>query len=153
MIRTGRRLRLCVTLLVLNLVFIWGNSLLPGSISGGLSNLLRDLLAPLFGGSPGGSTGRGLLRKLAHFTEFMTLGMCLRWLCGMLLRKYPLQLLLAATAAFFTACIDETIQLFVPGRGPGILDVGIDTLGAFFGIALLSVIYHLKKTKFKELIS
>lgn len=38
MIRTDKRLRLCVTLLVLILVFIWGNSLMPGEVSQAISN-------------------------------------------------------------------------------------------------------------------
>ena len=36
------------------------------------------------------------------------------------------------------ASIDETIQLFVPGRGPHIRDVGIDSFGVLMGIAILS---------------
>ena len=35
------------------------------------------------------------------------------------------------------ACIDETIQVFVPGRGPGLRDVAIDCLGVLLGIVLL----------------
>lgn len=42
-------------------------------------------------------------------------------------------------------CVDETIQRFVPDRGPSILDVGIDTLGAAFGVAMLLLIYYISK--------
>ena len=145
MIRTKSRLRLCVTLLMVNLAFIWGNSLLPGELSGAFSDWVRDLIAPLFGSSPGESTGGGLLRKLAHFTEFLALGMCLRWLYGMLVQKQPWQMAFSAGSAIVTACIDETIQVFVPGRGPGLMDVGLDSLGAVLGITLLSVIHHYRK--------
>lgn len=150
MIRTKTRLGLCITLLVINICFIWGNSLLPGEISGMISNWLRDLLAPLFGSKPGESTGGGLLRKLAHFTEFMTLGLCLRWLWGMVLQKLPKQLILSLSAAFLTACIDETIQAFVPGRGPGFRDVMIDTAGAVLGIMILTLIHYSKSRKLEE---
>ena len=150
MIRTKTRLGLCITLLVINICFIWGNSLLPGEISGMISNWLRDLLAPLFGSKPGESTGGGLLRKLAHFTEFMTLGLCLRWLWGMVLQKLPKQLILSLSAAFLTACIDETIQAFVPGRGPGFRDVMIDTAGAVLGIMILTLIHCSKSKKLEE---
>lgn len=151
MIRTNTRLRLCIALLLVNIAFIWGNSLLPGSISGALSDWVRDLLAPLFGGKPGQSTGGGLLRKLAHFTEFMTLGLCLRWLWGMIFPKLTRQLVFSFSAAFLTACIDETIQVFVPGRGPGIRDVLIDTAGAILGIGLLSLIHYCKIKKLEEI--
>ena len=50
MIRTDKRLRLCYCLLVLNLAFIWGNSLLPGEVSDAFSDWVKELLASLFPG-------------------------------------------------------------------------------------------------------
>lgn len=150
MIHTKARLRLCLTLLTVNLVFIWGNSLLPGQISGALSNWLKDLLAPLFGGESGGGGG-GLLRKLAHFAEFACLGMCLRWLFGMVRQKRWEQLLFPFLAGGAAACIDETIQIFVPDRGPGIKDVGIDTSGVILGILIISLAHFLKVRKSNSL--
>lgn len=150
MIRTKTRLGLCIALLLINIAFIWGNSLLPGEISGMVSDWVRDLLAPLFGSKPGDGVGGGLLRKLAHFTEFMTLGLCLRWLWGMVLQKLPTQLIFSFLAAFLTACIDETIQVFIPGRGPGIRDVMIDTAGAVLGITILTLIHYVKLKHLEE---
>lgn len=141
MICTKKRLRICIALLILILTFIWGNSLLPGEVSGAFSDWVRDLLATLFTGENAPSGGGGLLRKLAHFTEFAALGMCLCWLTGML-RKAPIQALLGG---FLVACVDETIQCFVPNRGPGLLDVGLDTCGAAVGIALLLTAHTLIK--------
>ena len=133
MIRTEKRLRLCILLLILILAFIWGNSLLPGRVSGALSDWVKDMLSMLFPGDKPASTGGGLLRKIAHLSEFTALGMCLCWLTGML-KKHPLLALLSGMAA---ACVDETIQRFVPDRGPSILDVGIDTCGVILGILIL----------------
>ena len=144
MIRTKARLRLCITLIVCNLVFIWGNSLLPSEISGAFSDWVKNLLAPLFGWTEESSGGGGLLRKLAHFTEFATLGVCLRWLLGMMDTKRWRQMLIPLAVAFVTACIDETIQLFIPLRGPGVKDVIIDTAGATLGIVILSLAQHFK---------
>ena len=138
--RTNTRLRLCVTLLVLNLLFIWGNSLLPGEISGAVSLWLKNLLK--FGGEDSQS-GHGLLRKLAHFTEFTCLGVWCAWLWGMLGRKPWLALL----SGFGAACVDEFIQMFVPHRGPGIQDVLIDSSGVCFGVAVLYLIHSLVKKK------
>ena len=110
MIATKKRLRLATALLIVNLAFIWGNSLLPGELSGALSQWLKELLH--FGGEDP-STGHGLLRKIAHFTEFACLGACLSWLLGMLKKSKWLPLLFG----FLAACLDETIQVFVPDRG------------------------------------
>jgi len=133
MIRTDKRIRLCTALLVCNLIFIWGNSLLPGEVSGAISDWVRDLLASLFASGPETSAPGGLLRKLAHFTEFTALGMLLCWRFGMAGKSWK--------PAFFwgtaAACIDETIQRFVPDRGPALRDVGIDALGVLTGIGLL----------------
>lgn len=150
MIRTKRRLRLCVTLLCLNLIFIWGNSLLPGEISGALSDWLKNVLSALLGSTPGGAGGGGLLRKLAHFTEFTCLGMCLCWLFGMVRSKKTEQLLLPLACGFTAACIDETIQLFIPLRGPSIKDVGIDTAGVILGIVFITLFSCMKKNKINQ---
>lgn len=149
MIRTASRLRLCVTLLIVNLLFIWGNSLLPGEISGAISHWVEDLLETIFGSGGDPSEGHGLLRKLAHFTEFGCLGMCLCWLFSMLDRPWWLSIL----CGFAAACVDETIQCFVPDRGPGIKDVLIDTAGVAVGIGLLLLGYTIyKKQKSNQIL-
>ena len=151
MIRTEKRLRLCGVLLCMTLVFIWGNSLLPGEVSQAFSDWVKDLLNRLL---PGGGEdsllgGGGLLRKIAHFTEFAALGTLLGWLFGML-RKGNLPPILLGMAA---ACVDETIQIFVPGRGPGLKDVAIDTAGVLTGLVLLLIghTFIKKKTHYNHL--
>nr|MBQ8244470.1 VanZ family protein [Oscillospiraceae bacterium] len=143
MIRTSRRLLLCAALLTLLLGFIWGNSLLPGEISQAISNWVQQLLFDTRP-TPGelALAGNGILRKLAHFTEFTALGMTLGWLFGMLgrNRRWPLLTGMAAGG------IDELIQSFVPERAPRLLDVGIDSLGVLTGIILL----HLGHTYLKK---
>ncbi len=132
--RTDRKMRLCATLLVANILFIWGNSMLPGSVSGAISGWVRDIILLLLpGGNVGSGTGHGLLRKAAHFTEFACLGALLAWLFSMLDKPVVLALLCAAAVAG----IDETIQYFIPDRGPGIKDVLLDTAGALAGITLV----------------
>jgi len=149
MLRNRKRMTVCIALLCVNLCFIWGNSLLPGEISGAISDWLRNLIAAIFGGaSESPDTGHGLLRKLAHFTEFSCLGLLLSWLYGMLqAKKWPLWSLLSGASA---AAIDETIQIFVPDRGPAIKDVGIDTLGVCLGIVIIYTICKHKQSKYLE---
>lgn len=135
--RKDRQIRICAVLLILNLGFIWGNSLLPAEVSQALSDWVKGFLTVLSSGEPGPSSGSGLLRKIAHFTEFTALGLLLSWLFILLQKKrwYPLPLGMAA------AGVDETIQFFVPGRSPGIMDVGIDTCGVLTGMLLLQIGY------------
>ena len=144
MIRTKRRVTLCAVLLLCNLVFIWGNSLLPAETSGQISGTLKVFLDGLF--NPGEATlsGDGLLRKFAHFAEFGALGLLLGWLFGMLGKKRLPAFALGVAAA----CIDETIQIFVPGRSPGIRDVCIDSCGAAAGMLLLFLGHAYWKRRF-----
>ena len=129
-------LRTATALLMVNLAVIWGNSLLPGEISGAISGFVRDLIAMLLPGDGAPGEGHGLLRKLAHFTEFASLGAILTWLTVLLNKPAPL----ALAAGFAAACIDETIQMFVPDRGPAFTDVLIDTSGVLTGLLLFLLI-------------
>ena len=122
---------------------IWGNSLLPAEASGQISGTLKVFLDGLFAPGEATPSGDGLLRKFAHFAEFGTLGLLLGWLFGML-GKRPLP---AFTLGVAAACIDETIQIFVPGRGPGIRDVCIDSCGVAAGMLLLYLGYACGKRR------
>ena len=150
MVRTKKRLWICSVLLLLNVAFIWGNSLLPGQLSGAISNGLKAFLEMLVGVQEGPPGGGGLLRKAAHITEFACLGVLLRWLFGMLLKKKWQCYMWPLVAGVAVACVDETIQMFIPDRGPNIKDVGIDTLGLALGICIISLITHIKKKQLKE---
>ena len=143
MIAGDKRLRRAYLLLILNLAVIWGNSLLPGEISGAISGFVRDLIAMLLPGDGAPGQGHGLLRKLAHFTEFACLGAILSHIMG-LMDKHRL---LALGLGFLAACVDETIQIFVPDRGPAFTDVLIDTSGVLCGILLLMAAIRLRQGK------
>lgn len=145
--RTQRRVKVCVCLLAANLLFIWGNSLLPASISGAVSGWVRDLLWFLPEGEATLGTGEGILRKTAHFLEFFLLGGLLCWLFGMLRKKRWAFVLPSLGSGCLTACIDETLQCFVPGRSPGWKDVGIDLAGVSLAITLFCLGYIIEKNK------
>ena len=142
-----KKIRFWAIIIVCNILFIWGNSLLPGSVSGAISKFVSYVVFEVILGRPGGGgDGHGLLRKVAHFTEFACLGAFLsRFL--FLLRKPRL---LALAGAFLVACCDETIQRFVPDRGPSFRDVLIDTSGAAVGMILLLVGYAYVKSHKKQ---
>lgn len=78
-----------------------------------------------------------VVRKLAHFAEFLVLGVLLyRALDG---RTFNLRVAFRAFAlAALCALGDELHQAFVPGRTPALTDCLIDAAGAAAGLALLA---------------
>lgn len=141
-----RNVRICAWLLVLNLLFIWGNSLLPADVSRSFSDCVLELLPERSEESAEQETDSHIIRKLAHFTEFTVLGMLLSWLTILTKRKWWIPI----PAGMAAACIDETIQMFVPDRGPGLLDVGIDSCGVLMGMLLVNTAYFLKRKQTKS---
>jgi len=142
--RTDKRLKVCTFLLICNLAFIWGNSLLPAEISQAFSDWVKKLLSALFsGGGSGTGQGSGLLRKIAHFTEFAVLGTLFGWCFGMLQKPKYLPFLFGTAAA----CVDETLQMLAPGRAPRLTDVLIDSFGVLTGLILLYLGHHYCKKK------
>ena len=133
MIRRTNAICICAFLLALNLIFIWGNSLLPADMSKAISDWVAELLPDREEMSVSPNQEAKILRKAAHFTEFTALGFLLSWM-AILLKKRQHYALLSGVMA---ACIDETIQIFVPERGPGLTDVLIDAGGVAAGMILL----------------
>ena len=66
--------------------------------------------------------------------------MVLCWLFGMTQGQKWLALLLPLICGVAVACVDETIQIFSPGRHCSIVDVGIDSAGVLTGIIILLVL-------------
>lgn len=125
---------LCICAVAALLCFIWGNSMLPGQesgqISGGLLQWLRQTF-PFLRGMP-----ELLLRKLGHFLEFAALGFFLCWLLRLGGQRGIHRVSAPMFLGMLAANIDETIQVFRPGRGPSVIDVWIDVAGVSAGIAV-----------------
>ena len=90
------------------------------------------------------------VRKGAHFCAYALL--CV--LIYLLLKEYGFKnihaMLFAVSMSGLYACTDEFHQTFVDGRAGQIRDVGIDTLGAIFGVSVFYVVsYVIKKTRNK----
>ena len=146
MVRTDRRLRLCLTLTVLNLALIWGNSLLPGSQSGEMSgSVMEAVLKLLHLPETAAEPLHHFIRKAAHFTEFACLAMELTWLAGMLGERGFHLMALPVAGGMLAALADESIQLLTPDRGPSLTDVWLDTAGALAGMTAVICGYHLRK--------
>ena len=75
-------------LIAITLVWIWGNSLLPAEASRALSGSVQDFVGQILGLPPDtGGTGEGLLRKIAHLSEFAVLGAEIAMLICLVARK------------------------------------------------------------------
>ena len=148
MMRMERKILLCRILLVLNLALIWGNSLLSGAESGQMSGGIMAFVMELLQiPESAAETVHLLIRKLAHLTEFACLSALISWHLRLVKEKRVHQMLLAVLLAMAAALVDETIQLYTPDRGPSLVDVWIDTLGAVLGMTAVQLGYHLKKKK------
>ena len=123
---------------IIMVLIIWGNSLVPGSGSGSLSlsvvEAVRGALDALR--LPSDWVTNSLVRKTAHFTEYLVLGvLAARAFCVTRI-AWRIDLLYLAVFLVMVPSIDETIQLFVPGRSGLLTDVAIDCCGALTGVLL-----------------
>ena len=95
-----------------------------------------------------------IVRKLAHFCEYMLEGfllmLCLRVYTKHVLRHVSWPIL----GGLLTALTDETIQLFSPGRSSQVTDVWLDSAGVLVGIlaalvfmALCRLLFHHAKRR------
>lgn len=85
-----------------------------------------------------------IVRKAAHFTEYMAIG-CMLTACAYSFNRakpsrYSVHILFAGLA---TAVCDETIQLNVQGRSGQITDVLLDFVGVAAGFVLMLIVFAL----------
>ncbi len=79
-----------------------------------------------------------LIRKIAHFTEYMILGI-LMYIASSKNNRNKKVLWCILLCALY-AITDEVHQAFVPGRAPRVFDVLIDTAGSITGILMTKFI-------------
>ena len=129
-------LSLLLTAAVLAVIF--GFSSQTASQSNGVSKALARLLAAKMPWLMKKFTLRQLnrmLRKLAHFTLYFLLGCGLTGLLRA--REKALPALIAVPIGLLCAALDELHQSVVPGRGPGVRDVVLDTCGVIVAVGLI----------------
>lgn len=136
--------------------FVWGHSLVGGAASSAESGRVVALLRPLFEAT--GVTDLDLMtfvvRKCAHFSEYAVLGGIARTFWTRVSRELGSRasssrhrvLLAGLVLTALVPCLDETIQLFVPGRSGSPRDVAIDLAGVATG-ALLTCLFHRARTR------
>lgn len=128
-----------ITITLIWTAVIFSFSLQSGEVSGDLSGSVLEALLGFF--MPGVLESPEklelfhlILRKCAHFTEFMILGV----LSSITLKhmKVGYKSIIGLGYCVLIASLDETLQLFVSGRAGRVQDVLIDSAGALAGIVI-----------------
>src|SRR3989344_8545498 len=92
------------------------------------------------------------LRKSAHISEYFVLTLLLVRIGtrGRTERHTRIAaIILASLGAFMTACFDEKIQSYIPGRVGSLYDIAIDTFG-IVSAAFAMMLYYQKTPSRKE---
>lgn len=137
-----------ITITLIWTAVIFSFSLQSGEVSGDLSGSVLEALLGFF--MPGVLESPEklelfhlILRKCAHFTEFMILGV----LSSIALKymKVGYKSIIGLGYCVLIASLDETLQLFVSGRAGRVQDVLIDSAGAFVGIVVVFICFKFIK--------
>lgn len=81
-----------------------------------------------------------IIRKLAHFSVYTVVGFSIMgFMCTFEIRNI-FKFFTSFGIGVVYAITDEVHQSFIPGRGPSIIDVGIDSLGVLTGIFILIIL-------------
>ena len=143
--------------LIACIVFIFSNSMQIGDVSETASGRVLLLMKKVFTrlgmlGAANHLTDH-IVRKLAHFCEYMLEGFLLM-LCMRVYSRHPLRhITVPMLGGVLTALTDETIQLFSEGRSSQVTDVWLDSAGVLAGILVAIVLllaceglyYHMKR--------
>lgn len=105
-----------------------------------LNDFLRSLDIPL-------TLTEGVVRKLAHFTEYTILGLLLSLTVHSYVRKPKKTLLLSLALGAVVPICDELIQLFPEGRSCEVRDMLIDFSGVAFAALIVFLIISIKEKR------
>ncbi len=137
------------------MVFIFVQSALNAAYSDQESGILVNFTVHITGWDPEPTTF--FVRKTAHFTEYMILGISLvfsvqdainRSMCR--IRSETKACMSAWIIGIVYAMTDEIHQIFVDGRSGSVRDVCIDAAGTLAGILVTLCIRKMRKAKKKK---
>lgn len=122
-------------LVIIWMIFIFIMSAFDSNESANQSNLFVNFISKLFD-ITNIQMLNFIVRKLAHFTEYLILGILVsNWL-----KDYNNKLYLNIIICAIYAISDEVHQLFVPGRSCEVRDMLIDIFGAMISILLFTIL-------------
>ena len=140
--------------LIACIVFIFSNSMQIGDVSKTASGRVLLLMKKVFTrlGMPGAANHLTdhIVRKLAHFCEYMLEGFLLMLCMRVYTRQYVWHISVPMLGGVLTALTDETIQIFSPGRSSQVTDVWLDSAGVLAGILTALVLMALCRLLFNH---
>ena len=132
--------------------FIFSNSMAVAQVSsassGRVLQLLQGALRRLGHPALAQRLTQHVVRKMAHFCEYLLEGFLLM-LCMRVYSRHPLRhITVPMLGGVLTALTDETIQLYSPGRSSQVTDVWLDSVGVLAGILAALVLMALCRLLF-----
>lgn len=154
-------LPLCVVWIAVIFMFSSQGGGQSHGVSQSLARFIGGILYPGFDAWPASQQTQWmegfdmLLRKLAHFAEYMLLGvlgfLSVSGIANARRRKKPMSRAMCGIFAFYPcvmiAAADEMIQIFSVNRGSSIADIVLDCVGALVGILLAAYQMNRKAVK------
>ncbi len=136
------------------IAFIFSNSMKIASVStvssGRVLTLLQAALRRLGHPALAQRLTDHIVRKLAHFCEYMLEGFLLMLCMRVYTRQYIWHISVPMLGGVLTALTDETIQIFSPGRSSQVTDVWLDSAGVLAGILTALVLMALCRLLFNH---
>lgn len=137
-----------MVLLIITFGVIFGFSSQSGVESGGISRKVTVKFVNIFPYTKNLKNetkmkliehGEPIVRKMAHLSIYTVVGMCIMSFMATFPVRLRTKLAVSILVGIIYAVSDEWHQSFVPGRGPDIKDVLIDTTGVCLGIIIVLV--------------
>ena len=150
---------LLLILILICITFIFYNSLKPAEQSikesGRVAGVIEKVVVAIYKGNPPENvtyffkiTFGNVLRDCAHFFEFFILGILVMLYSDRFKVSIFKRFVFALLFCIFIALIDETIQLFYPGRAFEFYDLALDGLGNVVGSMLILLILKIKEAEY-----
>jgi len=124
---------------------IWGHSMQTATVSESESGKFLEILGKVFPFLLSSDWGMFIVRKSAHFMEYFILGILLCMEFSTYLYGFLNRISIPVLTGLFIAFVDETIQLFVPGRSGEVRDMWIDFAGVALGTLIVLAIVNNKR--------
>ncbi len=122
------------------ILFIFRNSMQTGAISSARSQAVTAMVNSFLGKFGLGPLSEHIVRKLAHFSEFLLEGFLLMLCLRVYTRHFVRHVSWPLLGGMSTALMDETIQLTIPNRTSSVTDVWIDMAGVVAGLFVALII-------------
>lgn len=147
---------IAISLLILLYIAIFCFSAEDGENSSDLSNKVTEIIMRIYYKIMGSGSGEavaeeavlpleGIIRKLAHFFEYMCVGLLSYSLVVLWHKPAKMGGLAVVIQLVISAGLDEFHQSFIPGRYASVKDVVIDVAGGVAGILLIAAGIAMRK--------